>query len=75
MFSRTENFKQYIKLYPVVSSLLALNIAIHLLTLVPILGSQIFNFGVHFNLLISEGEYWRLITPIFLHAIFCSFIV
>ena len=70
MFSRTENFKQYIKLYPVVSSLLALNIVIHILTMIPIFGQQILGFGIHFNLLISEGEYWRLLTPIFLHASF-----
>lgn len=70
MFSRTENFKQYIKLYPVVSSLLALNIVIHMLTLVPVFGPKLYVFGYHFNLLISEGEYWRLLTPIFLHISF-----
>ena len=70
MFSRTENFKQYIKLYPVVSSLLALNIVIHMLTLVPVFGPKLYGYGIHFNLLISEGEYWRLLTPIFLHVSF-----
>ena len=31
MFSRTENFSQYIKFYPVVSTIIALNVIIHLL--------------------------------------------
>ena len=33
MFSRTESFSQYIRLYPVVAFFLALNILIYLLTL------------------------------------------
>ncbi|MFJ8063400.1 rhomboid family intramembrane serine protease [Psychrobacillus sp. NPDC096426] len=70
MFTRTENFKQYMQFYPVVSTLLALNIAIYILTNIPILGDAIYSRGVHFNLLISEGEYWRLVTPMFLHATF-----
>lgn len=68
MFTRRENFKQYITLYPVVSTLLALNIAIYILTNLPIVGEPLFRSGIGFNLLISEGEYWRLITPMFLHA-------
>ena len=70
MFTRTENFKQYIKLYPIVSILLAINISIYVLTNIPLYGEYLFNKGVHFNLLISEGEYWRLFTPIFLHGSF-----
>ena len=68
MFSRTESFSQYIKLYPTVSIILAINIIVHLLSLVPVFGDQIFNFGAGANFLISDGEWWRFITPIFLHA-------
>ena len=45
MFSRTENFQQYIKFYPVVSTIIALNVIIHVLTMVPVLGDLIFNYG------------------------------
>lgn len=68
MFIRTESFKQYLRLYPVVSTLIALNLLMHILSWFPILGSQIFNFGVGYNRGIAEGEWWRLFTPMFLHG-------
>lgn len=68
MFSRTENFSQYIRLYPVVTMLLALNIIIALAVYIPGLGDQIYFGGMGINFLIAEGEWWRLFTPMFLHA-------
>ncbi|MBD7907365.1 rhomboid family intramembrane serine protease [Sporosarcina gallistercoris] len=68
MFIRTESFSQYIRQYPVVSALIALNVVIHLLTFLPFIGNSILNFGVGSNYLIEQGEYWRLVTPMFLHA-------
>ena len=49
MFSRTESFSQYIRLYPVVTFLLALNIIIHLVTFIPVIGDQVYFAGVGFN--------------------------
>ena len=68
MFSRTENFSQYIRLYPVVTFFLALNLLIFVLTYIPFIGNQIYYVGMGVNFLISEGEWWRLFTPMFLHA-------
>ena len=68
MFSRTENFSQYIRLYPVVTVLLALNILIALVVYIPGIGNQIYFGGMGINFLIAEGEWWRLFTPMFLHA-------
>lgn len=68
MFSRTESFSQYTKSYPVVSTIIAINILVHLLSMLPILGDIIFNYGAGANFLISEGQWWRFITPMFLHA-------
>ncbi|MFC5588079.1 rhomboid family intramembrane serine protease [Sporosarcina soli] len=67
MFSRTENFSQYIRLYPVVTFFLALNILIFVLTYIPFIGNQIYLAGMGVNYLISAGEWWRLFTPMFLH--------
>ena len=41
MFSRTESFSQYIRLYPVVTFFLALNILIYLVMLIPFIGVQV----------------------------------
>lgn len=68
MFSRRESFKQYIKLYPIVSTLIAINIFIFLLTIIPVYGIYLRYMGMGINLLIAEGEYWRLITSMFLHS-------
>ncbi|PIC99663.1 MULTISPECIES: rhomboid family intramembrane serine protease [unclassified Sporosarcina] len=68
MFIRTENFSQYVRAYPVVTFLLALNIGIFIYTLIPGIGDQLFLFGLGDNLLIANGEYWRLLTPMFLHG-------
>lgn len=68
MFIRRESFSEYLRLYPVVSTLIAINVLIHILSWIPVLGIIILNYGVGYNLLIAEGEWWRFITPMFLHA-------
>ena len=68
MFSRTESFSQYIRLYPVVTFFLAVNILIYVVTLLPFIGDPVFEAGVGVNYLISDGEWWRLVTPMFLHG-------
>ncbi|WP_342514264.1 rhomboid family intramembrane serine protease [Sporosarcina sp. FSL K6-1522] len=70
MFVRTESFSQYIRLYPVVTFFLALNILTHLVTLIPVIGNEVYFFGVGVNAWIAEGDWWRLVTPMFLHADF-----
>lgn len=68
MFIRNENFKQYINAYPVVSILIAINLVIYIMTLLPLLGDKIFYLGMSINGLILEGEWWRIITAMFLHG-------
>ncbi|MFZ7947035.1 MULTISPECIES: rhomboid family intramembrane serine protease [Bacillaceae] len=69
MFTRTESFREFIRYFPIVSIIVAIHIVLYLLTILPIFPNYWFfeNFsGV--NLYIMEGEYWRLITPIFMHS-------
>lgn len=68
MFIRRESFSQYIRLYPVVSTLIALNVLVFLLGYLPGIGPWIILYGIGYNAGIADGQWWRLVTPIFLHA-------
>lgn len=74
MFIRQErSIKEFFYFYPLVSILVILNLVLWVLThFFPYsLGGTILQYGIGQNLAIKEqGEYWRLLTPIFLHANF-----
>jgi len=70
MFSRTENFKQYTSYYPVVSTLIAVNLILYVLTLVPVIGGLLWDYGIQVNFLVQSGEWWRVFSAMFLHANF-----
>lgn len=71
MFIRSEkSIKEFIQFYPIVSTIVIINLL--LLLIVNILslpiGNLIYQLGVGNNVYIHQGEYWRLLTSIFLHA-------
>lgn len=69
MFIRTESFKQFLRHFPVVSIIVSIHIVLYLLTILPFLpNTWLFEHFAGVNLYIIEGEYWRLITPIFMHS-------
>ncbi|CDQ21507.1 Membrane associated serine protease, rhomboid family [Halobacillus karajensis] len=72
MFVRTENFREFIRFYPIVSFLVGLHFALWLLMDFVQLGIfvELKQWGTGMNVLILNGEYWRLVTPIFLHGDF-----
>ena len=71
MFTRTENFRQYLSYYPLVSTLITFTISLFFFNLLPILPEGfLFEKGQGMNLYIASGEWWRLVTPIFLHRSF-----
>lgn len=71
MFVRTESFSQFIRYYPVISFIVALNIVIYLLCSFPLFpNEEIIVRLIAYNLFIYEGQWYRVITAIFTHVSF-----
>ncbi|WP_017729370.1 rhomboid family intramembrane serine protease [Halalkalibacterium ligniniphilum] len=67
MFIRNESFYSFRRSYPVVTTLVAIHLILFLwMNLLPG-GGSILALGIGDNYAVANGEYWRLITPIFLH--------
>ncbi|MGM9923020.1 MAG: rhomboid family intramembrane serine protease [Bacillus sp. (in: firmicutes)] len=75
MFARRETFNQFIKMYPVVTTILTINTLLFLAVHMPFFsGDALLEKLIGVNLYIKEGQLWRLATPLFLHSAFTHFV-
>jgi rhomboid protease GluP len=71
MFLRTENFRTFLLFYPIVSFLVAIHFILWIWISFGLPGGRyLLETMVGYNMFIGQGEWWRLFTPIVLHASF-----
>lgn len=70
LFLRHErSIKEFFRFYPIISIIVIINFVLWFIIDILHLGQPLYTFGIGHNLSIHlYGEYWRLLTPIFLHA-------
>jgi rhomboid protease GluP len=77
LFVRRESFKQYLTKFPITSLIIAINVIYFgLLHLFPSVNDAetIYKWGAYYLPAIENGEYYRLITPIFMQIGISHFI-
>ncbi|SDN55239.1 Membrane associated serine protease, rhomboid family [Fictibacillus solisalsi] len=68
MFVREENFKTFLRLYPIISAITGIHLIVFLLANLGPQADFIYYYFTGSNYFISQGEYWRLFTPIITHV-------
>jgi rhomboid protease GluP len=76
MFTRTENFQTFVRLYPLVSIIVVIHVIFwSFLSIQTKFSDFVLEKLIGMNAYIRAGEYWRLLTPLFLHLHFGHMII